>query len=384
MIKRGILTYIAIFIASGLVFMSCDMISEKGSLEESMEIVPNLKLVNGADNVTMKVNRGDANNSYFSVELNNIGQNTVINNGTREAWCIVYDKPLDSNGGVYDGVKLYNTFGDKTFKPLNHFLNERYDLRNEYSQLTWKEEQVIIWSVMDKHNPFDIDKVDVTQLSRLHSNGQPLFDKNLVREILGILEEGVESFEYRSGQVYAVAADNGVDDQTTIFVGDTMFAYGGSEGSYKCALGMSRWGWAVEFDPETDELLYDDGRYSDTPFIAGAGNETCSPYAVNSGMEVGTFSASYDNGLMEFTYTAAEGYVFSDPHVYVGCALGDVKELGGNPPANFYGLNDLGGHYLTTYEPFQQQTFTLDVSGLECSGNYFISAHAGNEDKSSD
>jgi hypothetical protein len=380
MMTRGIITILILSFVSVLAFVACDVISEKG-LDESMEIVPNIKAVKGANNASLTVNRGDSNNSYFTIDLNNVDTNSVINNGSHEAWCIVFDKPLDSNGGQYDGVALYNTFGDKTFKPLNHFLNARYDLRIAHENLTWREEQVIIWSVMDKHNPFDLDKVDISSLSRLHLNGQPLFDKDLVRDILAELKRSVDSFEYRSGQVYAIAADNGVDDQTTVFVGDTMFAYGGAEGSYKCELGMSRWGWAVEFDPETDELLYDGGRHADTPFIAGAGNETCSPYAVNSGVEVGTFSASYDSGLMEFTYKAADGYVFSDPHVWVGCTVGAVKELGGNPPANFYGLGDLGGHDLSTYDPFLEQTFTLDVSGLSCDGNYFISAHAGNEDK---
>ena len=379
MIKRGLITSLAILLASGLVFMSCDTISENRGLEESMEIVPNLKLVNGADNAIMKVNRGEANNSYFSVELNNIGKNSVINNGVQEAWCIVYDKPLDSEGGIYDGVKLYNTFGDKSFKPLNHFLNERYDLRREYSQLTWKEEQVIIWSVMDKHNPFDVDKVDITQLSRLHSNGQPLFDKDLVKEILSKLKLEVESFEYKTGQVYAIAGDSGVDDQTIIFIGETMFAFGGAEGSFRCALDMKRWGWVIEFDGE--ELIYkgNEEPLNQTPFIAGAGGEKCSPYDPK-GEVVGALTVAYNDGYIDFTYKADGDYVFSDPHVWVGCSAKALADLGGNPPANFYGLSDLSGHTLSSSDYFSEQTFSLDVSGLTCDGNYFISVHAGNDE----
>jgi hypothetical protein len=379
MIRRGIITSMAILLASGLVFMSCDTISENRGLEESMEIVPNLKLVNGADNVTMKVNRGEAKNSYFSVELNNVGKNSVINNGVQEAWCIVYDKPLDSNGGVYDGVKLYNTFGDKSFKPLNHFLNERYDLRREYSQLTWMEEQVIIWSVMDKHNPFDVEKVDITQLSRLHSNGQPLFDKDLVKEILTKLKREVDSFEYKTGQVYAIAGDNGLDDQTIIFIGETMFAFGGAEGSFRCALDMPRWGWVIEFDGEN--LIYEgnEAPLNQTPFIAGAGGEKCDPYDPK-GEVVGNLTVAYSDGYIDFTYKADGDYVFSDPHVWVGCSAQALADLGGNPPANFYGLGDLSGHTLSGSDYFSEQTFSLDVSGIDCKGgNYFISAHAGND-----
>jgi hypothetical protein len=379
MIRRGIIASMAILLASGMVFMSCDTISENRGLEESMEIVPNLKLVNGADNVTMKVNRGEAKNSYFSVELNNVGKNSVINNGVQEAWCIVYDKPLDSNGGVYDGVKLYNTFGDKSFKPLNHFLNERYDLRRQYSQLTWREEQVIIWSVMDKHNPFDVEKVDITRLTRLHSNGQPLFDKDLVKEILTKLEREVDSFEYKTGQVYAIAGDNGADDQTIIFIGETMFAFGGAEGSFRCALDMPRWGWVIEFDGEN--LIYEgnEAPLNQTPFIAGAGGEKCDPYDPK-GEVVGNLTVAYSDGYIDFTYKADGDYVFSDPHVWVGCAAQEVADLGGNPPANFYGLGDLSGHTLSSSDYFSEQTFSLDVSGLTCDGNYFIAVHAGNDE----
>lgn len=383
MIKRGIIAFSAILITSGLMFLSCDTISENGNLEKSMETVPNLELVNGADNVTMKVNKGEANNSYFSVELNNIGKNAVINDGTQKAWCIVYDKPLDSNGGVYDGVKLYNSFGDKSFKPLNQFLNARYDLRNEHPQLTWKEEQVIIWSVMDKHNPFNLDKVDISSLSRLQRNGQPLFDIDLVKEILSDLKRDLDSFEYKTGQVYAIVGDNGQDDQTIIFIGETMFAFGGAEGSFKCALDMDRWGWVIEFDGEN--LIYDGNELplNQTPFIAGAGGETCDPYDPK-GEVVGNLSVAYANGYIDFTYKADGDYVFSDPHVWVGCSAQEIADLGGNPPANFYGLNELTGHNLSSTDYFTEETFSLDVSGLSCDGNYFISAHAGNDEPEND
>lgn len=378
---RGLTVALATILLFMFAITSCDVVTEESNLEESMDVVPDLKLVDGAENATMKVNKGEARNSYFSIELSNIEKNTVVNNGTMEAWCILYDKPLNSNGGLYEGVKLYNTFGDESFKPLNHFLNERYDLRKEYSQLTWKEEQVIIWSVMDKHNPFDLDNVDVSSLSRLHRNGEPIFDTNLVREILSKLENEKDSFVYKTGQVFAVAADNGAEYQTTILVGETMFAFGGAEGSFECALDMPRWGWVIEFDPETGNLIYDANEepLNSTPFVAGAGGEVCSPYSHN-GLVVGDLSVAYDDGYIDFNFKAADGHLFSDPHVWVGCSMQEVADLGGNPPASFYGINDLTGHSLTESEDtFVDETFSLDVSGLSCDGNYYISVHAGNE-----
>jgi len=215
MITRGMIAFITITIASFLFITACDVVSEKG-IEESMDVISELTPIQGAENVTMTVNRGDRENSYFTLEFSNIESNSIINNGIFGGWCIVYDKPIDSNGGIYDGLKLFDTFGAKSFKPLNHLINERYALRDKYPDMTWKELQVLVWSVMDNLNPFDLESVDTSLLSRLHQNGQPLYNKEMIREILSQLKESVKDWKYEWWQDSAVVVDNGVDDQTVI------------------------------------------------------------------------------------------------------------------------------------------------------------------------
>lgn len=215
MLKRGITAVFLLLIASVLIFVSCDITSEKG-LDESLEIVPELQSIDGADNVIMRVTKGEDIDSYFNLEFNNIESNSTITNGSYEGWCIVYDKPIDSNGGVYNGLKLLNTFGSKSFKPLNHFVNERYALRDQYPDITWREMQVLVWSVMNDLKSFDMDSVDPSLLSRLHQDGQPLYNKDMVREILSKLKESVKDFKYEWWQDYAIVVDNGEDDQTVV------------------------------------------------------------------------------------------------------------------------------------------------------------------------
>jgi len=382
-IKRGIQNTLGVLLCLGLLFSACENVSEP-KIETSLDRIPNLKAISSAQDVSMTVTRGD--NSYFKVELNNIQPNHIINNGVSEAWCIVYDKPINSDNGNYEGLQLYSTFGSNQFKPVNHFLNERHDLRRQFPDMTWREEQVIIWSLID-YKDFNINSMDLSELgSSFQRDGQPRFDTELVQSALNSLNETVHTFEYSSGQEFAIAVDNGVEEQTTIVVGNTMFAFGSYEGSFICQQEMNRWGWYNEFDSNSGEFLYEgnEAPLNQTPFIAGAGGggEVCEPYPnyQHSGLKVGDLTVNYEDGHFYFTFSADDNYAFSDPHFWVGCSGEELESLGGNPPANFDGLNEVTGHnVMDSQDLFTNETFIYDVSNISCDGNYFISVHAGND-----
>ncbi len=375
MIKRSITLTIAITIASVLAFMSCDIISEKGSLEESLDVVPNVSLVEGAENASLKVNRGTDRNSYFTIEVSNITPNGYLRNGTFEGWCIQWDKPINSNGGIYENVPFYSTFGDEKFKPINFFLNERRELRAEIPEMTYREEQIIIWTLRD-FPKFDVENLDISDLpSSMVQNGQVNFDAGIVQTVLDHVRDGIDSFSYEDGQIYGVVNAHSEDTQTTlIVVGDTMYAFGdGYEGSFRCSYSQG-WGWVFEHNLNDGDETY--------PFLAGVGNadENCDQnnYSVNMDKKVGDLTISYEAPILSFEFKADDDYGFRDPHIWVGCERDDITQIQGFAPGQYPYPVDFDQTLI-----FAEQTFDVDISSYldspKCTGeSIFVSVHAGN------
>jgi len=375
MTKRGLQILTTIIIASAITFAACDVISEKG-LDESLDPVPNITLIQGAENAKITVNRGDNINSYFSIEVSNVSPNGYIRDGVVEGWCIQWDKPINSDGGVYENVPFYSTFGDEKFKPINFFLNERRTLRAEIPDMTFREEQVIIWTLRDFPR-FDLDNFNLSELpSRLVQDGQPRFDIGIVRRVLDHLRDGIDSFTYEDGQIYGVVNANSEHTQTTLtVVGDTMYAFGdGFEASFRCSYNKS-WGWAFEHNLNNGDETY--------PFLAGVGkaHETCEPgdnYWVDMDTKVGELTISYDAPILSFAFKADGDNGFRDPHIWVGCERDDITKIQGFAPGQYPYPMGFDSSLI-----FAEQTFDVDISTYldknTCTGeNIFVSVHAGN------
>ncbi|MCC5914469.1 MAG: hypothetical protein JJU46_08860 [Balneolaceae bacterium] len=210
--------YSALFLILAMVLfsVSCDDVMDANDdLDSSLQPVENVVPVENGDSVSITVNRAAA--SYFSVDVQDIGSNSIIVNGERESWCIDWQKPIDSNGGQYSNVKLYSTENVRGWQRLNYLLNIKDDLLEDLD-ITYREIQLAIWSLRG-FPEFNLSEVALEDLpSRMRSNGEPTFSHDKVDEILSIVEDGYSDFEYESGVLYAVIAETPPDVQTVIVV----------------------------------------------------------------------------------------------------------------------------------------------------------------------
>lgn len=187
-------------------------------ITDTLDSVEDVKLIKGAENASIIVNKNHSN-AYFNILFGNIETNDVIENGEKVSWCIDWTKPIDSNDGSYNGITLYSTDLVEKWKPVNYLLNITEELRSKDPELTWREFQIVIWSL--RANPeFDIDKVAIEDLpSRFRTeSGEPNFSIAKVKQILATVEAGHRDFNFSAGTRFAVIAETPVNIQTVFTV----------------------------------------------------------------------------------------------------------------------------------------------------------------------
>jgi hypothetical protein len=332
--RRGILVAFLFIFLSVVLISSCDVISEN-SLDDSLTSVPNVTVIEGAENASVRVNSGTSSN--FSIDIQNVEWNTLISNGEREAYCIAWKTPISSDNALYEGVGVYSTEDDEQFDDVNKLFSIKDDLMEADPEITWREIQVAVWSLIP-FQEFDMD-MPVDELpGEVVLNGEPNFSKEKVRFILDAVRNGnvdgasaktVEGFEgtadfwsFKKKKTMCVIGTD-KDTQTLITPCDeTAFAYGGNyDADYSGIAGLwgldgyancfpespfttpARWGW-------TNGKL-GEGEYS-FPLYAGAG--LCN---LSKGQYSGDVKIEYSNGTATVTFTAAEGTTFLETHLHM-------------------------------------------------------------------
>lgn len=213
-------TYVIAVISILLIFIyACNSVTdhEENDLGDSLTPVENVTPIDGGQDAVITVNRGGG--AYFSINFENIIANDIIDNGTRQGWCIDWEMPIDSRGGVYDGIQLYSTMNVKGWEKLNFLLNVIDELNEDEERYAYREVQLAIWSL--RGNPtFNLYEVPVEDLpSRMvNDEGEPLFSYEKVDELLEMVENGYQDFEYTSGTKFAVIGETPPDVQTVITV----------------------------------------------------------------------------------------------------------------------------------------------------------------------
>ena len=353
--KYGVLAVLLIFITTLFTVTSCEQ-STSTTFEESFQDVKQVTPIAGAQDTKMDLQLGDQNDSFFTVTLND--------GSTKEGWCIEWNE--NASFGVNEGTKLYSTKGHEDWKELNYFMGIKDDLRANDPELTYREIQVVIWSLIDKPE-FDVDKIgEYENISeRIYKDGAPLFDVQKVKDIVNQVNTHFSTSKSK------VSDYNGVylieNNGQTIMVGDeTAYAYGGEDYA-SCFLGIpnlnaNNWGWTNGPLPE--------GKY-EFPIYAGAGQ--CN---LNAGTLVGKLLIDYSNGTATVKYQMTEIsdftgklYTLLETHLYIG------EEEDGLLPKNGNKYTSAPGQFGNVDENHDNITeFTYNIPNLE--GKIWVAAHS--------
>lgn len=309
------------FITSFALLTSCEP-STNISIEESFRFVKSVTPILGAQNTSMNVQTGDKHDSFFIVSL--------ADGSTREGWCVEWDDEYIK--GNQNGVNMYSTKGHRQWANLNYFMSIKDQLKANDPDLTFREIQVIIWSLID--NPtFNVDKIDEYDgiPSNIYSNAQAHFDIQKVKNIVAEVENTVESIQNKSFLNLPGVTLIENDGQTIMLGDETAFAVKtiGNNGQrivnydYSTCfdeeiipnISFNNWGWTNGPIAENNgELIYD--------IYAGAGQ--CD---LRKGALVGELTANYANGTLTVTYTITETsafgnapYTLTETHLYIGPA----------------------------------------------------------------
>src|SRR6056297_1212757 len=225
--NKSYLILSGVLLLSILFWSACN--NPGSSLEESVKPYLELQAVDGASNVTMTVNRGTTQglDSYFAVDFTNFGSNGIVSEGLKEGWCLDYQRAIDQNNDVHEGIKMFNTFGSENWKPANYLMNIKDELKQNDPSITYKEIQVALWSLIEKPS-FNIDKAlsEGTMPSRLMTNGTPNFSVEKTKGIINKVRNEVDDFVYKPGTPVIVYSNMASEYQDGGFVtGETAWAF---------------------------------------------------------------------------------------------------------------------------------------------------------------
>ena len=216
------------------IFVSCDTDENPvGTLEEAVERIPDVRVIDGAENANINV-RYDRNRSYFTVSVDN----TSGLNGVYNAWCVQMDVSLQS-GVEHPGTQLYATDGDKVLNQLSYIVNARNRYERELEGLSWREIQTAMWVILETRD-YNLAAI----AGRLPSSVEG-YNESYVNEILNDVKTNGGDFEpgetdtrliyyevadnqngvaEKLGTAMARMNDNG-DDLTHQFPGHPWFTY---------------------------------------------------------------------------------------------------------------------------------------------------------------
>lgn len=200
---------ISIFIIVGALYFTACADHVNSVYEDLTGPYTQLKVIEEASNTTVTVNKGVTQglDSYFAFDVSNINPNGILREGLTEGWCLEWNKTIAQNNDVHSEVKMYNSYGDKTWKPANYLMNIKDKLQDEDPEITYREIQVALWSLIETPS-FDLDQVleDNKIPPRLMNGENPAFDVDKVKEIVKRVRYEVPGFSYKPGSVYLVFA----------------------------------------------------------------------------------------------------------------------------------------------------------------------------------
>lgn len=193
-----------------------DSINNDRGFNDDLQTLTDLEPVPGTENITLLLNKGTTLDidSWFVFDISNVEPNQIISNGQTQGWCVEWDKPIDSNNTVHTDINVFSTLENEKWIDLNYFLNIKDDLQNEDPELTFRELQAVMWSLVGIPE-FDLDQLSDSELPTrlLDENGVADFSREKAKEIIELVKENSSSFTVNEGDYFAVVFETGPDKQ---------------------------------------------------------------------------------------------------------------------------------------------------------------------------
>ena len=203
-----------LILSAGL--MACQSSNSVDGLEESLADIPDLNLIEGAEQVVATVNK-ERSRSNFTINLDGMEEISGIEAGEYAAFCALWDVPINSSNGSYGDVSLHSIKDEAYWQDINYLVNNLDRYYEEHEDLTWLEVQIALWSVMD-HKKFDMNSIPREDLPSYVRDGG--FDQELIDTILEDVETNKHTFDISQPGNRAIYADfQDAQDQIIIIPG---------------------------------------------------------------------------------------------------------------------------------------------------------------------
>ena len=299
--------FLMLLLLLAFAFMSCDMEDNPvGTLEEAVSRVPDVQLIEGADNAIMNV-RNDRDRSYFKISIRNVSSNSIISNGVFNAWCVELNKPLTRDQNL-TGAKLYATDKDPVFNKLAYIINNRGNLERQNPGLSWKDIQAAFWVILETKD-MKIESIENALSSSLEG-----YNKTYVNNILADVQANGSSFKPGIGHTQLFLLDAGDDEQLTVGESNTAWA--------RMVNDPDNFTFPFNPDPD-DETQVGGGNWATYIKFTVGGDQSVFPLFAGQTIFVGWLNVSRDDDELVIEYDLNENYVLSITHVHVGIEFPD-------------------------------------------------------------
>lgn len=189
-----------------------------GGLEfnEELQVFTDLEPVEGTNDLIVNLKRGQdvGIDSWFVFNFRNIEEGAILPNGEMKGWCVEWNKPIRANNTDHTDINALSTLNNEKWKDLNYFLNIKDELQEADPELTFRDMQAVIWSLIGIPE-FNLDELSDSDLPTrlLDANGIAAFSREKVDEIVTTVKENSSGFTIEEGDRYAILLETGDEKQ---------------------------------------------------------------------------------------------------------------------------------------------------------------------------
>ncbi|MFU8861122.1 MAG: hypothetical protein ACNA8K_11935 [Cyclonatronaceae bacterium] len=199
-INPALAALLAVFVIS-----ACNPADTVSPIDDIIDQIPGMSLIDGAENVTITVNRNNTD-AYYNIMLADLDAEAVGLAGAYKAWCTQWDISIASNNAVYQAAKVYDIAGEGYWKNVVYLVNNAEEFMAADSTLKWTEIQVAVWAMINHK------KVELTPqfISGLESEFTDV-RLDVVEQIISEVEVNISNWDFNNLEndiLYVEVADD--------------------------------------------------------------------------------------------------------------------------------------------------------------------------------